>query len=65
VLGIELAILDPVMQHRGQLALGDVVASHRSRVGIEDRQRDVLEPQAEVGVATEVEWLDVPFDRDR
>jgi len=43
----------------------DSVASPHSSWSIEDRQRDVLEAHAKVGLAPEVEWLYVAFDRDR
>ena len=46
VRGIELAVLDQVMEIGVELALGDAVAREFARVGVEDRQRDVLELQS-------------------
>ena len=53
------------MQVGGELALGDVVAGERRRVGVEDRQRDVLELEPQVGVTVERKRLQLALDGHR
>ena len=65
VLRIEFAAVDLVVQLRGELALGDVVARELAGIRIEDAQLDVAKAHRQIGVERRAQEVDLTGDRYR